>query len=84
MTQTFVSVATDTMRNIVKNEKKDSYWIPKQMYCPNCGTLSIGYQQGELTEFECSRCLTVFVRSYKNRRQDLLLITIPKGKVRLT
>ena len=52
--------------NTVKNEKKDSYWIPKQMYCPNCGTLSIGYQREGLTEFECSRCLTVFVRSYTN------------------
>ena len=64
MTQTFVSVATGARRNIVKNERNDSYWIPKQMYCPNCGTLSIGYQREGLTEFECSRCLTVFVRSY--------------------
>ena len=65
-------------------KRKDSYWIPKQMYCPNCGTLSVGYQREELTEFECGRCLTMFVRSYKNRRQDVLLITIPKGTVRLT
>ena len=84
MTQTFVSVCHRQRSNTVKNEKKDSYWIPKQMYCPNCGTLSIGYQREGLTEFECGRCLTMFVRSYKNRRQDLLLITIPKGKVRLT
>lgn len=84
MTQTFVSVATGARRNIVKNERNDSYWISKQMYCPNCGTLSVGYQREGLTEFECGRCLTMFVRSYKNRRQDLLLITIPKGTVRLT
>ena len=84
MTRTFVSVATGARRNIVKNERNDSYWIPKQMYCPNCGTLSVGYQREELTEFECGRCLTMFVRSYKNRRQDLLLITMPKGTVRLT
>lgn len=70
MTQTFVSVAAGARRNIVKNERNDSYWIPKQMYCPNCGTLSVGYQREGLTEFECGRCLTMFVRSYKNRRQD--------------
>ena len=34
MTQTFVPVATGARRNIVKNERNDSYWIPKQMYCP--------------------------------------------------
>ena len=44
MTQTFVSVAAGARRNIVKNERNDSYWIPKQMYCPNCGTLSVGYK----------------------------------------
>ena len=60
------------------------YRLHEGMYCPNCGTLSIGYQREGLTEFECGRCLTMFVRSYKNRRQDLLLITIPKGTVRLT
>ena len=34
MTQTFVSVATGARRNIVKNERNDSYWIPKQKYIP--------------------------------------------------
>ena len=81
MTQTLVSVATGARRNIVKNERNDSYWIPKQMYCPNCGTLSVGYQREGLTEFECGRCLTMFVRSYKNRRQDLLLITVSTTNV---
>lgn len=81
MTQTFVSVAAGARRNIVKNERNDSYWIPKQMYCPNCGTLSVGYQREGLTEFECGRCLTMFVRSYKNRRQDLLLIMIMYGLI---
>ena len=31
MTQTFVSVAAGARRNIVKNERNDSYWIPITM-----------------------------------------------------
>ena len=31
MTQTFVSVAAGARRNIVKNERNDSYWIPKSV-----------------------------------------------------
>ena len=57
MTQTFVSVATGARRNIVKNERNDSYWIPKQMYCPNCGTLSVGYPEVDnLFERFMSKC----------------------------
>ena len=68
----------------MKEVKSTGAWVPRQMFCPNCGTLNTAYEQDNLTKFECHHCTTVFVRSYKNRRQDLLLITIPKGTVRLT
>ncbi len=65
-------------------EKKKSSWTVVQMYCPNCGTLNVGYKdQNERYRFRCKRCEVVMVRSYKNRRQDLIEITVPKGADRL-
>lgn len=69
--------------NTVKSERKNLEWIARQMYCPNCGTVITSYQQGNMTKFECPRCRTVSVRSYKSRRQDVILITIPKDLVRI-
>ena len=57
-------------------ECKNLEWIARQMYCPNCGTVITSYQQGNMTKFECPRCRTVSVRSYKSRRQDVIVLTI--------
>ncbi len=55
-------------------------WTPLPMYCPNCGTLGHGYKNEEgKIKYECLHCRVVMVRSYKNRRQDTLEITLPKG-----
>lgn len=69
--------------NTVNPECKNLEWIARQMYCPNCGTVITSYQQGNMTKFECPRCRTVSVRSYKSRRQDVIVLTIPKDLVRI-
>ena len=69
--------------NTVNPECKNLEWIARQMYCPNCGTVITSYQQGNMTKFECPRCRTVSVRTYKSRRQDVILLTIPKDLVRI-
>ena len=69
--------------NTVNPECKNLEWIARQMYCPNCGTVITSYQQGNMTKFECPRYRTVSVRSYKSRRQDVIVLTIPKDLVRI-
>ncbi len=65
------------------DQRKD-YWIPVPLYCPNCGNLSEGYRNAEgKIKYECNRCKLVMVRSYKNRRQDLLELFIPQGMERI-
>ena len=59
-------------------KKEMGSWTAVQMYCPNCGTLNVGYkdQEGKY-RFRCKRCTVVLLRSYKNRRQDVIEITLP-------
>ena len=66
-------------------EKEMGSWTAVQMYCPNCGTLNVGYkdQEGKY-RVRCKRCTVVLLRSYKNRRQDVIEVTLPKGSNRLT
>lgn len=66
-------------------EKEMGSWTAVQMYCPNCGTLNVGYknQEGKY-RVRCKRCTVVLLRSYKNRRQDVIEITLPKGTDRLS
>lgn len=60
-------------------------WTVVQMYCPNCGTLSIGYRdQNGKHRFQCKRCGVAMVRSHKSRRQDLIEVTIPRDADRLS
>lgn len=38
-------------------EKEIGSWTAVQMYCPNCGTLNVGYQAQEgKYRFRCKRC----------------------------
>ena len=57
-------------------EKEMCSWTEVQMFCPNCGTLNVGYkdQEGKY-RFRCKRCGVVMLRSYKNRRQDVIEVT---------
>lgn len=65
-------------------EKKNGSWNMVQMYCPNCGTLNVGYKGKDGKHcFRCQQCAVVMIRSYKNRRQDLIEVTVPKGTDRL-
>lgn len=65
-------------------KKKYDEWTTVPMYCPNCGTINNGYAGSEgKIKYECPRCGLVMVRTYKNRRHDLLDITIPEGMERL-
>ena len=60
-------------------------WATVQMYCPNCGTLNVGYEDSNgKHRFQCKRCAVVMVRSYKNRRHDLIELTVPQEKGRLS
>jgi predicted RNA-binding Zn-ribbon protein involved in translation (DUF1610 family) len=62
----------------------EELWTTVPMYCPNCGTINDGYRNSEgKIKYECPRCGLVMVRTYKNRRHDLLEITIPEGMARL-
>ena len=66
-------------------KKEFNAWTAVQMYCPNCGTMSVGYKDEEgKCHFQCERCSVVMVRSYKNRRHDLIEITVPQGRERLS
>ena len=59
-------------------------WTSIPMYCPNCGELNDGYQKDDgKVRYECRRCALQMIRSYKNRRHDLIELTIPKGMGRL-
>ena len=65
-------------------KKNYDEWTTVPMYCPNCGTLNNGYKNSEgKIKYECPQCGLVMVRTYKNRRHDLLDITIPEGMARL-
>lgn len=59
--------------------QRDIKWTRVPMYCPKCGTLNDGYQdeEGKL-RYECNRCKVTMVRSYKNRRSEVLEIKLPK------
>ena len=45
-------------------KKEMGSWTAVQMYCPNCGTLNVGYkdQEGKY-RFRCKRCTVVLLRS---------------------
>lgn len=61
-------------------QEKKNTWTVVQMYCPNCGTLNVGYKDQEgRNHFQCKKCTVVMVRSYKNRRHDIIELTIPQG-----
>lgn len=63
------------------NPKENEVWLPHQMYCPSCGTLNTGYKNGEgAIKYQCKRCQVVFVRSYKNRRSDVIEVCVTKRK----
>lgn len=56
-----------------------------KMHCPNCGVLSVGYRDTEgRCHFQCKKCSVVMVRTYKNRRHDMIEITVPQGRERLS
>lgn len=61
--------------------QKGIKWTRVPMYCPKCGTLNDGYQdeEGKL-RYECKRCKVTMVRSYKNRRSEVLEVKLPKEK----
>ena len=64
-------------------KKENNYWRTSQIYCPNCGTLNIGYMDDlGNSKFQCRRCSLVIVRSYKSRRKDIIELLVPKGSVR--
>ena len=66
-------------------DRKENTWTAVQMYCPNCGTLSTGYQdESRKHRFQCKYCGVAMVRSYKNRRHDLIEVTLPKDADRLS
>lgn len=61
--------------------QRDIKWTRVPMYCPKCGTLNDGFQdeEGKL-RYECKRCKVTMVRSYKNRRSEVLELKLPKEK----
>lgn len=61
--------------------QRDIKWTRVPMYCPKCGTLNDGFQneEGKL-RYECKRCKVIMVRSYKNRRSEVLELKISKEK----
>lgn len=66
------------------NSNEWKAWETISMYCPNCATLNNGYRDKEgKIKFQCTRCKMVMVRSYKNRRHDIIEVTIPQGMERL-
>ena len=66
-------------------QNKLTSWTAYQMYCPNCGTLSVGYKDAEgKCHFQCERCSVVMIRSNKSRRQDLIEIIASQGRERLS
>lgn len=65
--------------------QKNDTWRPFSWYCPNCGEISIGYQNASGTiKVECSRCHAVMVRKVMGRRHDRVDIYAPKGEVNET
>lgn len=66
------------------NQKENTVWETVPMYCPNCGQFNLGYKDEEgRIKYQCSKCTMVMVRSYKNRRHDIIEVTIPNGMRRL-
>ncbi len=66
-------------------QKESNAWTVVKIYCPNCGTLNVGYQdENGRHRFQCKYCGVVMVRSYKNRRHDLIEVTLPKDADRLS
>lgn len=66
-------------------QREINAWMVIQMYCPNCGTLNNGYQdQDGKHHFQCGKCGVAMVRYYKNRRHDLIEVTIPRDRERLS
>lgn len=66
------------------NQNNRKCWETVSMYCPNCATLNTGYKDEEgKVKFQCNRCKMVMVRMYKNRRHDIIEVTIPDGMTRL-
>ena len=57
-------------------------WTPMPMYCPNCGTINIGYQNKECKiRYECKKCKVVLFRTRKTRRKDVIEVYAPKEQV---
>lgn len=60
-------------------------WRPFSWHCPNCGEISVGYQNAQSTiKVECRCCHTVMVRKVMGRRHDRIDIYAPKGQVNET
>lgn len=57
-------------------------WRPFSWHCPNCGEISVGYQNAQGTiKVECRHCHTVMVRKVMGRRHDRIDIYAPKEQV---
>lgn len=60
-------------------------WRPFSWHCPNCGEISVGYQNASGTiRLECGKCHAVMVRRIMGRRHDRIDIYAPKGEVNET
>lgn len=65
--------------------KELNTWTAVQLYCPNCGALNTGYKDPDgKSRFQCKQCTVVMVRSRKNRRRDLIEVSVPQGCERLS
>ena len=48
-------------------------WQPVSLYCPNCGKLNNGQKSSDgRVRYECQKCKTVFIRTEKGRRHDII------------
>lgn len=60
-------------------------WRPFSWHCPNCGEISIGYENAQGTiKVECGQCHAVMVRKVMGRRHDRIDIYAPKDQVNET
>ena len=54
-------------------------WEPRPRYCPNCGTLGVGYGDGDKQfRFHCERCSLISVLTIKTRRSSTVEEYFPK------
>ena len=68
----------------VAKRKMQNEWETRQRYCPNCGTLGLGYGDGNNRfKFECSKCSLVSILTIKTRRSSATEEYLPKYIARL-